>query len=127
VTGPATALSNHTDKKGSQRELTPKNPTTITTKEVKIMSTTIAPSAQANPYATAANPELQRHHWQNLAGMVASFRPDWAIDRILDNLWGSRNKQTFPELAHIALTVAMNPKYKTPGAIGLAAAAVIEL
>lgn len=127
MTGPAAAPLNDTDKKGSQRELTPKNPTTITTKEVKTMSTTIAPTARANPYATEANPELQRHHWQNLAGTVASFRPEWAIDRILDNLWGSRNKQTFPELAHIALAVAMNPKYKTPGAIGLAAAEVIEL
>ncbi|WP_156810633.1 hypothetical protein [Arthrobacter sp. FB24] len=81
----------------------------------------------ANPYATATNPELERHHWQNLAGMVASFRPGWPIDRILANLWDARNKQSFPELAHVALAVAMNPKYNGPGAIYLAAAAVIEL
>lgn len=91
------------------------------------MTPTIAPAAETNPYATAANPELQRQHWQNLAGVVSSFRPEWPIDRILDNLWGSRNKQTFPELAHIAVAVAMNQKYKTPGAISLAAFAEIEL
>ncbi|MBO1269598.1 hypothetical protein [Arthrobacter cavernae] len=85
-----------------------------------------APAPARNPYATEANPQLQRHHWQNLGCLVASFRPEWPIDDILTKLFDARHKQTFPELAHIALAVAMNPQYKGPGAIYLMAAGVIE-
>lgn len=89
-------------------------------------ATTQTPAPVTNPYGTTAHPEIQRHHWQGLAGMVASFRPEWDINKILDNLWWSRNEQSFPELAHIALTVAMDPRFKGPGAIGMMAAGVFD-
>jgi hypothetical protein len=95
-------------------------------KEVK-MFTTIAPTADRSRYATEANPTLQRHHWQHLASMVYSLRPEWAVSEIIEKLWLCRNMQTFPELARIALAVALDPRHTSPAGIHFVAAGVIAL
>jgi hypothetical protein len=92
------------------------------------MSTeTQTPAPAANPYATEANPTLQRHHWQELACMVSSHRPEWPVSEVIEKLWLSRNLQPFPELARIALTVAMDPRHTSPAGIHFVAAGVIPL
>ncbi len=78
-------------------------------------------------YATPTAPALQRHHWQGLACLVSDHRPEWPVADIIESLWLARHSQTFPQLASTALTVAMDPKYKTPGTIHLAATGVISL
>lgn len=91
------------------------------------MSTTLAPAADSNPYATEANPNLQRHHWQALASEVNDFRPEWPISEIINTLWRCRGRASFPELTKTALTVAMSPKCKTPGALDLVLSGLIAL
>lgn len=78
-------------------------------------------------YATPANPTLQRHHWQNLAGFVQSLRPEWPVDRIIEELWTSGQRTPFPELSKTAVAVALDPRFKTPGSIHLAASGVIAV
>lgn len=78
-------------------------------------------------FATEANPTLARHHWQLLAALVVSHRPEWPMGAVLDKLWLSRNHQPFPELARIALTVALDPKHTSPAGIHFVAAGVIAL
>jgi hypothetical protein len=90
------------------------------------MQSTEAPVSPSK-FATDANPTLQRHHWQELACMVASHRPDWPVSEVIEKLWMCRNLQSFPELAQMALTVALDAKYKTPATIHFAAAGVIAL
>ena len=80
-----------------------------------------------NPYATEANPTLERHHWQALACLIQDHRPDWPVAVVIEKLWMVRDSQPFPDLARIALTVAMNPKYKTPATIHFAAVGMIAL
>jgi hypothetical protein len=123
--------AHRTDKKGSQRELAPKNPTTDTTKEVEIMSTTIAPAVHSKPSATEA--ELQayagtpRHVWQTLFLHISMIRPDWEPEKIAESTFNFRYKYTFPELSAIAIRVAHDQRAKGPGAIGLTAAGVLAL
>lgn len=88
---------------------------------------TITPTTGRDTYATEATPQLRRHHWQNLAGMVCSFRPEWAIDEVLEALWSARDLHSFPELAKLALAAALDPRCKTPGSIFLAAQGLISL
>jgi hypothetical protein len=88
---------------------------------------TIAPTPDRDIYATEAAPQLRRHHWQNLAGVVCSFRPDWPIADVLDALWASRDRQDFPELARLALAAALDPRCKTAGSIRLATQGLIRL
>ena len=88
---------------------------------------TITPTADRDTYATEATPQLRRHHWQNLAGMVCSFRPEWPIDDVLKALWASRNLQEFPELAKLALAAALDPRCKTAASIRMAAEGLISL
>jgi hypothetical protein len=56
-------------------------------------------------FATEANPTLARHHWQLLATLVLSHRPEWDMDVVIEKLWLCRDMQPFPELARIALAV----------------------
>jgi len=79
------------------------------------------------PYATEANPGLQRHHWQALAGLVVDQRPEWPVAEVIEKLWMVRDCQTFPELARTALAVAMDRRHKTPASIHFAATGVISL
>lgn len=90
------------------------------------MSTTIAPAAGSNPYATEASPTLERHHWQNLFGLIASIRPEWPFDRIAETVFGCRNLQPFPELAATAIRTAQTPRFNGPGAIRLVITGLIE-
>ncbi|MFW0773554.1 hypothetical protein ACLRGI_10335 [Paenarthrobacter nitroguajacolicus] len=90
------------------------------------MSSTIAPQKPCSPYGTEAHAELQRHHWQALANLVCGHRPDWPISDVIENLWDSRNKQSFPDLARTALMAAMNPANSAPVSIYFAAAGVME-
>lgn len=89
------------------------------------MNTTEAPVLPST-FATAANPTLKRHHWQELACMVASHRPEWPVSEIIEELWSSRNHQPFPELAQTALSVALDPKYNTPASIHFAASGIFS-
>lgn len=91
------------------------------------MNTTIPNNADRDLYATEAVPQLRRHHWQNLAGMVSGFRPEWPIDEVLESLWASRDLQDFPELAKLALAAALDPRCKTAASIRLAAQGLIAL
>lgn len=121
-----TATAAH--KKGSQLELAPKNQNPITKKEVKIMSTTIASAPNSNLYGTCADTELQRHHWQNLAGFIVSIRPDWSVAAVADTLYRCRNLKTFDELTRISIRVAGSyRRFKTPNSIGMVAAGLVEL
>ena len=90
------------------------------------MSSTIAPATLSSRFGTQTSPELQRHHWQALASLVCGHRPDWPISEVVENLWDSRNKQSFPDLARTALAAAMNPANSAPVAIYFAAAGIIE-
>jgi len=83
-------------------------------------------STETLTYATEANPELQRHHWQGLAGLVCDHRPEWPVSEVIESLWLCRNKQTFPQLAQTALAIAMDPKYKTPAAIHMSAMGMFD-
>jgi hypothetical protein len=86
------------------------------------MTTTTETRPQApNPYGTAANPELQRHHWQHLAGMVYSLRPEWAVSEIIEHLWWARDRRTFPELAQLGVAVALDPRCDSSVYIRIAA------
>lgn len=90
------------------------------------MQSTEAP-VSPSMFATDANPTLGRHHWQLLAAMVCSFRPEWPIDDVLKELWASRNDEDFPGLAKVALAAALDPRCKTAASIRMAARGVIEL
>lgn len=85
------------------------------------MNTTEAPVLPST-FATEANPTLERHHWQGLAGLVASHRPEWPVSEVMEKLWMCRNLESFPDLARTALAVAMDRKYTTPASIHFAAA-----
>lgn len=91
------------------------------------MNPNVAPQADRDVYATESTPQLRRHHWQGLAGMVCSFRPEWPIDDVLDALWASRNLEDFPGLAKLAIAAALDPRCKTAASIRMAAAGVISL
>lgn len=78
-------------------------------------------------YATVADPELQRHHWQSLFVFISTIRPEWPIDQIAFTIFRCRNLQTFPDLVRIAVRVAGSPRFNVPSAIGMAAAGLIEL
>ena len=78
---------------------------------------TVAPSTDRDAYATEDTPQLRRHHWQNLAGLVCSFRPDWPIDDVLNTLWSARDLQAFPDLAKVAVAAALDPRCKSAGGI----------
>lgn len=80
-----------------------------------------------NPYATEANPTLERHHWQALACLIQDHRPDWAVEDILTKLMLCKGLLPYPDLARTALTVAMNPASGTPAAIYFATLGVIAL
>jgi hypothetical protein len=98
--------------------------TNTPTKEKFVMTTVSAPAR--NPYATEANPTLQRHHWQNLFGLIASIRPEWPFDGIVETVFGCRNLQPFPELAATAIRTAQTPRFNGPGAIRLVITELIE-
>ena len=74
-------------------------------------------------HTTAPGGPLKHHHWQALACLIADHRADWAVDDILAKLTLCADLQPFPDLARTALTVAMDPAYRTPAAIHFAAAA----
>jgi hypothetical protein len=78
-------------------------------------------------FATEANPTLARHHWQLLATLVLSHRPEWDMDVVIEKLWLCRDMQPFPELARIALAVALDPQHTSPAGIHFVAAGVISL
>ncbi|MET3949712.1 hypothetical protein [Arthrobacter sp. UYEF36] len=85
-----------------------------------------ATTVQAGP-AAATTPELDRHQWQDLSGLIASIRPEWPIDQIAFTLDRCRNLQTFPNLVTIAMRVAGSPRFSAPSSIGMAAAGLIDL
>lgn len=91
------------------------------------MNTTVPNNTYRDLYATESTPQLRRHHWQNLAGLVCSFRPEWPIDDVLEALWASRNLQDFPELSRLALAAALDPRCKAASSIRMAARGLIEL
>ncbi|MFE5837229.1 hypothetical protein [Arthrobacter sp. NPDC056493] len=72
-----------------------------------------------NPFATATDPALERHHWQNLFGLINSLRPEWGISQIANTVFGCRDLLPFPELVATAVRTAQNPRFKGPGAIRL--------
>lgn len=80
-----------------------------------------------NPYATATDPSLERHHWQNLAGVVVSFRADWSIVTVAEKLFACRNVLPFPELARVGIAAALDPRCKTPTSIITAATGGMHL
>lgn len=88
------------------------------------MSTT---ATAASSLAAATTPELDRHQWQNLSGLIASIRPDWPIDQIAYTLDRCRNLQTFSNLVTIAMRVAGSPRFSAPSSIGMVAAGLIDL
>ena len=56
-------------------------------------------------------------------------RPDqpWEPDACAEQLWNSQDHLPFRALAHLALMVAKDPRYKSPAVIHHAAAGRIEL
>lgn len=121
-----TAGSISGNKKGASGNWLPEITTTITTKEVK-MNSKIAPKADALP----ADPTAR--DFSRLGAIVADargrVRPDkpWAPDECAEQLWNSQEHVSFRALAHLALMVAKDPRYKSPAVIFHAAAGRIEL
>jgi hypothetical protein len=87
--------------------------------------------------STATAPDLlptepTRRDFARLAAVVSLERGNtapgqapWAPDDVAAKLWQSRNLMPFPRLAHHAMAVAREPRFKGPGAIYLTAAGVI--
>lgn len=74
---------------------------------------------------TALGASLKHHHWQGLACLIADHRTDWPVEDILAKLLLCAGLQSYPDLARTALSVAMNPAYKTPAAILFAASGIL--
>lgn len=63
--------------------------------------------------------ELTHDQARHLAGLVAALRPGWDVPGIRKALWDARTKGTPDQVAHAAITAAMDPANRTPAVIAL--------
>lgn len=65
------------------------------------------------------NAELNHEQAKHLAALVAALRPGWDVPGVRKALWDARTKGTPDQVAHAAITAAMDPTNRTPAVIAL--------